>query len=336
LFIIRPQLQQSATASGGDLYRRFRWTVSAELVLAVMVLAVVGSLTSTQPARVEAAARTAPPAPVVSSDQGVTMADHVGATLVLLNVSPVRVGSNQLEIQLQDPAGGAARAAVRLRIVPPEGSGVSPWTVTPVLDGNIYRATAALAPEGNWKVEVLTANSEEPTAGAVFALDVPARGVRDLLTASATRMNRLQSAMEQVETFADGIRSVATVVYRAPDRERWTGNATEDSEITIGSNRFVRGANGRWIGEPVSHFHWPAFAPHEATEPMLLGRERVDDTECFVIAYVSPADGSRHRAWIATDDLRMLRHSEAAPGRFVVNHYSSFDAPVQIEAPALR
>jgi hypothetical protein len=69
---------------------------------------------------------------------------------------------------------------------------------------------------------------------------------------------------------------------------------------------------------------------------MLLGRERVDDTECFVIAYVSPTDGSRHRAWIATDDLRMLRHSEAAPGRFVVNHYSSFDAPVQIEAPALR
>jgi len=162
--------------------------------------------------------------------------------------------------------------------------------------------------------------------------DVPAVGARNLLAASAERMNRLQSATEEVETLADGVRSVSTIAYRAPDREQRTAGGTEGTEVTIGNKRFVR-ASGKWLSQPVPPFHWPAFEPHPSTDPVLVGREAVDGIECFVVAYVNPTDGSRHRAWIATDDLRTLRHSEAAPGRFVRTRYSRFDAPVQIENP---
>jgi copper transport protein len=332
LLVIRPRLKL-LNRTTGDLYRRFRWTVGTELFIGTMVLVVVGSLTSTQPARVEAAARRATqPAAAPPRERGLMMADEVGAKLAMLNVSPVRVGSNRLEIQLQDSTGAAAGVDVRLRIIPPALSGVLPWTVTPAVDGGHYRATAVLAPAGQWGVEISTADSEEH-ATAAFAFEVPARDAGELLIAAVNRMNRLSSAVEDVETHADGIRSAATITYRAPDRERWTqGNGERGTEITIGSTRFVR-AGKTWQQEPVPLFRWPAFEPHSSADALLTGREVIGGIECLVIAYVNPADGSRHRAWIATDDMRIIRHSEMAPGRVVTTRYSQFDVPVQIDTP---
>jgi len=335
LLVLRPRLAATDEPSGGGhLYRGFTRTVGAELLLGVIVLVVVGRLTSVQPARAEGAP--APPQPVEPAiTSSLTLGDTAGSTLVLLTVSPVRVGANVLEVELRDSAGRSpAPAQIRLRVLPPEGSGISPWSVVPAVAGNRYRASASLAPEGKWGIEVSVGNAAGNSETASFALEVPVRGARELLAAAADRMNRLRSAVEDVEMFADGVRTQATFQYQAPDRERWQQTSGGDGlEITIGGNRFTRQDRG-WVKQAVAPVQWPTFSVHASSDdPVLIGRESIGDIDCFVVAYVDPSDDSRHRAWIATDGLLLIQHTSAAPGRVVTSRFSRFNEPLQIAAP---
>jgi hypothetical protein len=239
-------------------------------------------------------------------------------------------------VELRDSAGSSpAPAQIRLRVLPPEGSGISPWSVVPAVAGSRYRASASLAPEGKWGIEVSVGNPAGNSETASFALEVPVQGARELLAAAADRMNRLRSAVEDVEMFADGVRTHATFQYQAPDRERWQQTSGGDGlEITIGGNRFTRQERG-WVKQAVAPVQWPTFSVHASSDdPVLIGRESIGDIDCFVVAYLDPSDDSRHRAWIATDGLLLIQHTSAAPGRVVTSRFSRFNEALQIAAPA--
>lgn len=283
LFVLKPRLATTRPFSGDAVLGLFRRSLSIEFAIGVLVMVVVGRLTSVPPARVEAAAVKAP---AKAAEPSVTLVDAAGGSIVQLTVSPLRPGANNLDVQLPGlPELTVPREPARLRIVPPPHAGMSPWTVVPDVDSNHLHAVAALGSEGTWKIEVMLSAGSTAT----FSIDLPARGAHELLVAATERMNRFTSVREDVNTLEHGRRTESLVDHRA---------SAPDGSLQ------------------------PAFGAHlSIDDPVLVGRETIGGEECFVVAYTT-ADEGRHRAWISTNGLLLMQHTAATPDRLVVSRFT--------------
>ena len=286
LLKVRPLLARSREPMNDRERRRFTWSVRTEAVLGVFVLAAVGLLTSLPPAQSVSVVPPSPPSSV--NEPNVTLVAPAGRLLVTLVLGPGRVGSNHVDVRVQDERGASLiDAQVKLRIVPPDASQISSWVVAPAARGEHREATVALAPEGRWGLNVEVTTDADALSTASFSLTVPLRGAGELLAAATDRMNALRSVTEETEMVMGGVTSTERSEHRAP-------------------------LNYRWL--------------ESATDVALLGREPIDGDECFVIAYVDTRDGSRVRIWINTGSLYVARLISAVPGHVHTSRFSAFNS----------
>ncbi len=285
LLVARPRLASARSFMTGREARRFRHAVGMEAVLGGLVLATVGLLTSLPPAQTVSAASNGPGSPVLAAP-AVTVAAPAGKYLVTLTVGPGRVGSNHVEARVQDERRiPITNAQLKLHIIPPRDSQIPPWVVTPAPDGDHYQATVALAPGGRWRVDVEVTMGVETSSTGTFSFSVPLLGAGELLATATERMNSLRSVHEETDTLVDGVHETVQADHLAPLDYRWLDSATEVA---------------------------------------LIGRDTVDNDECFEVAYVDTQDGARVRVWIATQTLLVLQRASAVPGRVLVSRFSRF------------
>jgi copper transport protein len=173
LVVRRWQMDARAGATAGRL-RMFQRTLAIETAGGVALLAAVGLLTSQPAARARALAASAvSTATAATPARGVTLYAQGPSTHVSLALTPGRVGSNRIDVQISDRSGqNIAGAEARFRIVPPAGAQISPWTVVPARrDDGTHSATVALTPGGDWRL-VVTVSLPAGQAEAV-EFDVP-------------------------------------------------------------------------------------------------------------------------------------------------------------------
>ena len=164
LFWVRPGL---ARRDGRE--RWLRRTVSAEVVIAVLVLGVVGLLTSLEPAR-QVASRMgigAPEAPSFrGTDEGTTM---------LLSVDPGRVGANDLTIRLEDrmgrPITNATDVRARVKYVDSD-LGEDTSSAASLSDGSYVLEGVPLSIAGVWQVELLVNRPDAFDSRTAFRFEV--------------------------------------------------------------------------------------------------------------------------------------------------------------------
>ncbi len=168
LLWVRPGL---ARRDGREVWlKRF---VTAEVVLAILVLGAVGLLTSLEPAR-QVASRQGlgvPETPVFQdTNEGTTMS---------FKVEPAIVGANNLNILLEDRLGGPITSAtdVRVRVKYLDADlGEESSSAVPVGDGSYALEGVPLSIAGDWQAELLVTRPDAFDARTAFRFEVTGSG----------------------------------------------------------------------------------------------------------------------------------------------------------------
>ncbi|TMF16247.1 MAG: hypothetical protein E6I33_04600, partial [Chloroflexi bacterium] len=260
----------------------------------------------------------------------VTLATNAGNVLVGLSLEPGLPGPNRVVVYL----------------VPIEGNGAA--------DGLVANATigATSLPLRNcggscrdatfnlYGGETLDLDVLNPGGGrATFAIpELPAPDGDAELSLMQQQMHHLMS-YRVAETLTSGGPVVSSEYASvAPDRSMWAVNGVTNN-IWIGSMQYTRlGADQPWqvnSGLPnnrVPSFVWDYFEP--LTNAHIVGHDTTDGVPTTVLAAFGNRSGTPlwFRFWIdATGRVHQVYMD--APGHFMVDHYLSFNAPVQIAAP---
>jgi hypothetical protein len=152
-------------------------------------------------------------------------------------------------------------------------------------------------------------------------------------------MGRLHSVALH-ETLTGGVGTTIVTDYQevAPDLLAWTqpnGTAT----IVVGTNRYTRSHTGdAWavetgnptVAEPA--FSWGLFSPDIGIH--VLGSVMIDAVPTTELAFFAGAPGTPvwFRFYVDGHDL-VRRADMSAPGHFMTQTFSNFDAPLRIERP---
>ena len=168
LLWVRPRLRRDG-ASATWLKR----LLVGEAVLAVLILAAVGMLTSLEPGR-QAASRD-----LAESRQSIEFSDDVAGDTIHLGVSPGHVGSNELTVSLSDrlgrPIADADEVLVRLVFLESD-LGDDTLTATSQGDGRYVRENAQFSIAGVWQAELVVRRSDAFDARTAFRFEVLATG----------------------------------------------------------------------------------------------------------------------------------------------------------------
>ena len=168
LLWVRPRLRRD-TASLTWLKR----LLIGEAALAVMILAAVGVLTSLEPARQVASRELA------ESRQSVSFSDTVAGDTISLEVSPGRVGSNDIAVTLTDrlgrPISNAEEVLVRLVFLESD-LGEDTLTASPDGEGRYLREDAQLSIAGVWQAELVVRRSDAFDARTAFRFEALSTG----------------------------------------------------------------------------------------------------------------------------------------------------------------
>ena len=165
---VRPRLRRD-TESVGWLRR----LLIGEAALAVLILAAVGMLTSLEPARQVASRELA------ESRQSITFSDTVSTDNIQLEVSPGRVGSNDLTVTLTDrlgrPISNADEVLVRLVFLESD-LGDDTLTATSLGDGRYVREDTQLSIAGVWQAELVVHRQDAFDARTAFRFEALSTG----------------------------------------------------------------------------------------------------------------------------------------------------------------
>ena len=168
LLLVRPRLRRN-TESVGWLRR----LLIGEAALAVLILAAVGMLTALEPARQVASRELA------ESRQSINFSDTVSGDTIQLEVSPGRVGSNDVTVTLTDrlgrPIANADEVLVRLVFLESD-LGDDTLTATSLGDGRYVREDAQLSIAGVWQAELVVRRPDAFDARTAFRFEALATG----------------------------------------------------------------------------------------------------------------------------------------------------------------
>ena len=168
LLWVRPRLR--ANTGAGAWLRRF---LIGEAVLGVLILAVVGVLTTLEPARQVASRELA------EQRQSLVFSDTVATDNIALEVSPGRVGLNELTVRLTDRLGDpiANASEVMVNLVYMESDlGVDSLAATPLGDGTYVREGAQLSIAGVWQAELIVRRPDAFDARTAFRFEALSTG----------------------------------------------------------------------------------------------------------------------------------------------------------------
>jgi copper transport protein len=316
-------------------WQQRRVHLRAEAVIGIAVIAAAALLASFPvPARSVTSPSAVVPLVAASLPRGneLTLGGQAGQTLVGLTIQPPVPGVDHLTVYIADVSGVASQLV----------------DVTAAIDGRdlvlgscgdtCRRATVALM--GAETIAVRVAGPQGGTAD--FRLPaLPAPSGSTLLTAALARMGKLHSiALHETLTGGAGTTIVTDYHEVAPDLLEWTqpnGSAT----IVVGASRYTRArSGGTWALEtgnpPVAEpaFSWGLFAPDIGVH--VLGSALVDSVPTTEIAFFagSPVTPVWFRFYIDEHDL-VRRAEMTAPGHFMTQTFSDFDAPLRIERPSV-
>ena len=165
---VRPRLRRESSSS--DWLKRF---LIGEAVIGVLVLAAVGMLTSLEPARQVASRELA------EQSQSLVFSDTVVGDTIGLEVSPGRIGSNDLIVSLEDrlgrPIANADEVLVRLVFLESD-LGDDTLTAASLGDGTYVREDAQFSIEGAWQAELVIRRPDAFDARTAFRFEVVAAG----------------------------------------------------------------------------------------------------------------------------------------------------------------
>ena len=168
LLWVRPRLRRDPASAGW-----LRRLLLGEAALGVLILASVGMLTSLEPAR-QAASRE-----LAEARQSLVFSDTVAGDTITLEVSPGRVGSNDVAITLTDrlgtPIANADEVAVRLVYLESD-LGDDMLTATPAGNGTYRREDAQFSIAGVWQAELVVRRPDAFDARTAFRFEVLAAG----------------------------------------------------------------------------------------------------------------------------------------------------------------
>ena len=165
---VRPRLRRDPAA--GAWLRRLMW---GEAALAALVLAAVGLLTSLEPARQVASRELA------AAGQPLSFSDTVAGDRIGLEVSPGRVGANDLTVTLADrlgrPISNADEVTVRL-VYLGASLGDDTLAAAPAGDGVYVRENAPLSIAGVWQAELAVRRPDAFDARTAFRFELLGAG----------------------------------------------------------------------------------------------------------------------------------------------------------------
>ncbi len=165
---VRPRLRRDPSA--GDWLRRF---LLGEAALAILILAAVGLLTSLEPARQVTSREQA------EQQQSLAFSDTVNTDVIGLEVTPGRVGTNDLVVSLNDRLGNpidyASEVMVRLVYLDSD-LGVDSLAATSLGDGTYIREDAQLSIAGAWQAELVIRRPDAFDARTAFRFEAISPG----------------------------------------------------------------------------------------------------------------------------------------------------------------
>ena len=168
LLWVRPRLRREPASSNW-----LKRLLIGEAVLAALILAAVGMLTSLEPARQVASRELA------ESRQSLAFSDTVSGDTIELEVTPGRVGSNYLAVTLTDrlgsPISNASEVLVRLVFLESD-LGDDTLTATPNGEGRYVRAAAQLSIAGVWQAELVVRRPDAFDARTAFRFEALSTG----------------------------------------------------------------------------------------------------------------------------------------------------------------
>ena len=168
LLWVRPRLRRNTESA--DWLRRL---LVGEAALALLILAAVGMLTSLEPARQVASRELA------ESRQSISFSDTVSTDNIQLEVSPGRVGSNDLTVTLTDrlgrPIANADEVLVRLVFLESD-LGDDTLTAVSLGDGRYVREDAQLSIAGVWQAELVVRRPDAFDARTAFRFEALSTG----------------------------------------------------------------------------------------------------------------------------------------------------------------
>ncbi|HEX6538579.1 MAG TPA: copper resistance protein CopC [Candidatus Dormibacteraeota bacterium] len=306
-----------------------------EAAIAACVIAAAALLASFPLPPTEAASRLAQQAAVPAA-QGlprpgdVTLATNAGSVLVGLSLHPGLPGRNRVTAYLV-PIEGNSAAAVLV------ANATVGTTSLPLRSCGEACRQATFTLHGGETLDVDVLNP----AGGRASFTIPALPAPDGSSEAALMQRVMHSlkAYHAAETLTSGGAVVASEFSSvAPDRSVWAVNGLTNN-IWIGTTQYTRaGADQPWqvsSGLPdnaVPSFVWDYFAP--LSDAHVVGSDTIDGVPTTVVAGFGNRSGTPiwFRFWLdATGRVRQVDMD--APGHFMVDHYLSFNAPVQIAPP---
>ncbi|MBI2847027.1 MAG: copper resistance protein CopC/CopD [Chloroflexi bacterium] len=188
---VRPRLANEEKAG-----RWLRRLISGEAILAVLVLASVGLLTSLEPARQVASRQ------ITVQENSLVFHDVAEGMHIYLQIKPGQVGLNRAEVSLADlrgsPVDNASDVSIRLRYLNAE-LGENPASATPAGQGRYVLNRAYLSIAGPWSVEMVVRRPDAFDTRAAFRFEVaPAPNVSSAAIAPSPRMGKLLWGVEMV------------------------------------------------------------------------------------------------------------------------------------------
>lgn len=161
-----PEQPHSVTA-----VRRFRWLVTAELIVALVILGITGVLTDTQRGL---------DAPLLSDAPGeTTLTQQVDDLTVTVTMTPALVGSNQFEILITDENGRAAAGVeeVSLRFTfLGQSIGAAEAVAEPITTGLFRVEGNYISLIGTWQMEVSIRRAEAFDTFAAYRVEAGVGG----------------------------------------------------------------------------------------------------------------------------------------------------------------
>ncbi|MGH2560185.1 MAG: copper resistance D family protein, partial [Thermomicrobiales bacterium] len=353
----RVRLRRAAIRVGAALQSTVR------LEAAMVLLVVLGGSTL---------ALLAPPATATSGtvefiDLAAPLAveDPAQALAVRLQMEPVKPGENSITVLLENADGTPAPtdqvALVRLTFeslnyeTEPRDTEASPNG-----KGGFVTDGMELSLGGWWRVQALVRRLGLPDGAATFYFMLPDPNVNGMDAvdgpsgSSAEAVDLFQRGMatmtgatqvHYIQRIADGggnyVVSDHLVDAGGADRPPAMDLSTDTFHmITVGERQWFRRDDGEWTERDAG----PVIPPSEwdesyrgATGLQLGATEEIDGEMAQMVSFVVPARGNIDPGWftwwIGLDSGKVLRETMVARSHYMLNHFISYDEPLNIKPP---
>ncbi len=328
-------------------FRVFRNLIAGEAVLGIVVIALAGFLSLTPPARGVLFTRNASTVPA-----RLVLISHPSPDLnIAVTITPTSGAPQSLEATVTNSSNQPATDVLRVifEFTWLEQDAGSTRTSVDKLENGRYGVSGDFLPmPGMWRLQVVVRRRGVEDVSAAFPFFQSANAAPalvndpaalDLLRQSDTAMNSLKT-LRSVQELNDGQNGSVTTTYQyqAPDRVHLE-IASRGESVAVGGNQYYRD-NGQqmWKKSPrVDPFVFPAFNNALQAQGARLGRtETLDGIPTQIVVFSTPqSDQQAHLAyWIGTQDRRIHQYFMVAPAHYMVQSYSDYNAPIEINEPS--